>query len=104
MKSPAIAKPNGSQKVRVNLAPKKSLYIAVRQRDDAGNWSALSRFKVKPFKSFNLKKQKKICRKKFKTRGKRGAAKRKAKKKQKNCIRKAVKKSKKINKKNTQRS
>ncbi|MBN8868520.1 MAG: hypothetical protein J0H66_01405 [Solirubrobacterales bacterium] len=104
LKSPKIAKPGGNQKVRVKLAPKKSLYIAVRQQDADGNWSSLSRFKVKPFKKFNLKKQKKICRKKFKTRGKHGAAKRKAKKKQKNCIKKAVKKSKKIKKKNTQRS
>ena len=104
MKAPKIAKPNGQQKLRLKLAPKKSLYIAVRQRDANGNWSSLSRFKVKPFKSFNLKKQKRICRKKFKTRGKRGAAKRKAVKNRKSCIRKAVKKSKKIKKLNTQRS
>lgn len=94
IKAPKIANPNGSQKVRVKLAPKKSLYIAVRSRDADGNWSALSTFRIKPFKSFNLKKQKRICRKKF--RGKPA--------KRKRCIRKAVKKSKKIRKKNTQKS
>jgi len=97
IKAPKIAKPNGKQKIRVKLGPKKKLFIAVRSRDADGNWSALSRFKIKPFKSFNLKKQKRICRKKFRGRGK--AAKRKRK-----CIRKAVKKSKRIKKKNTQKS
>ena len=94
IKSPKIAKPNGQQKVRVNLAAKKSLYIAVRQQDADGNWSSLSRFKIKPFKSYNLKKQKRICRNKF--RGKPA--------KRNKCIRKAEKKSKQIKKQNTQKS
>jgi hypothetical protein len=92
VKSPAIAKPNGQQKVNLKLAPNKSLYVAVRQQDADGNWSSLSRFKIKPFKSYNLKKQKKICRKKF-----RGS-------KRKQCIRKAEKKAKAVAKQNTQRS
>ena len=92
VKSPAIAKPNGQQKVNLKLAPNKSLYVAVRQQDADGNWSSLSRFKIKPFKSYNLKKQKKICRKKF-----RGS-------KRKQCIRKAEKKAKQIAKQNTQKS
>ena len=104
IKLPQIAKPNGQQKVNLKIAPKKSLYIAVRQRDADGNWSALSRFKIRPFKSFNLKKQKRICRKKFRTRGKHGSAKRRAKKNQQSCIRRAVKKSKKIKQQNTQKS
>ena len=104
LKSPAIAKPNGQQKVRINLGAKKSIYIAVRQRDADGNWSSLSRFKVKPFKTYNLKKQKRICRKKFNPRGKRGAAKRKATKNRKSCIKKATKKSKQVKKQNVQRS
>jgi len=94
IKSPAIAKPNGQQKVNVKLAPNKSLYVAVRQQDADGNWSSLSRFKVKPFKSYNLKKQKKVCRKKFSGN----------KSKQKKCIRKAEKKAKAVAKQNTQKS
>ncbi|HMT04728.1 MAG TPA: hypothetical protein PKD76_04195 [Solirubrobacterales bacterium] len=104
IKAPKIANPNGKQKVRLKLAPKKTIYIAVRQQDANGNWSALSSFKVKTFKKFNLKKQKRICRKKFNPRGKKGKARRKAVKNRKKCVRRAVKKSKKIKKMNTQKS
>lgn len=104
VKSPAIAKPNGQQKVNLKLSANKSIYVAVRQRDADGNWSSLSRFKVKPFKSYNLAKQKRICRKKFNPAGKSGAARKRAANKQKSCIDKAVKKSKQVKKQNTQKS
>jgi len=104
LKSPTIAKPNGQQTVNVKLAPKKSLYIAVRQKDGDGNWSSLSRFKIKPFKSYNLKKQKRLCRSKFNPGGKQGAARRRAVKRRSSCIREAEKKAKQISRQNEQRS
>lgn len=104
VKSPPIARPNGKQRVRVKLGPRKKLHIAVRQQDAEGNWSPLSRFRVKPHRRFNLKRQKRICRRKFRPAGKHGAARRRAATNRKRCIRKAVKKSKRIGKKNTQRS
>ncbi len=88
----------------MKLAPKKSLYIAVRQKDGDGNWSSLSRFRIKPFKSYNLKKQKRLCRSRFNPRGKQGAARRKAVKRRSSCIREAEKKAKRISRQNEQRS
>lgn len=112
--SPKIADPKSQQKIRVKLAPKRSLYIAVRQQDAAGNWSALSRFRIRPHRQFNVRKQRRICRKKFRAKVKRSArvkvnrkrraVRRKAKVNRNRCIRRANRKAKRINRLNIQRS
>ena len=46
VRAPKPAAPNRSQSVKVRLPGSRKIYVAVRSRDRAGNWSALSRIAV----------------------------------------------------------
>lgn len=127
MRPPAIAEPGGQQSVRVKLPPRVSLHVAVRQRDAAGNWSPLSKFRIRPYRAFNLRAHRRVCQRKSRVRirranamvrraAKRGPAwrrkavrlrarvKRRAVRQRNRCVRRAVKKSRRINHVNIQRS
>ncbi len=46
VRAPKPASPNRKQTIRIRVPWKKKLYIAIRTRDRAGNWSTLSRKKI----------------------------------------------------------
>ena len=48
VQAPKPAAPNRSQTLKIRLSGRKTVYVAVRSRDRAGNWSALSRTAVRP--------------------------------------------------------
>jgi hypothetical protein len=50
VKAPKPASAKRSQKVWVKAPPKKKLYVAIRSIDRAGNWSNLSRKKIKKYR------------------------------------------------------
>ncbi|MGA7396348.1 MAG: S8 family serine peptidase [Solirubrobacterales bacterium] len=97
LKAPKILAPNKTQKIKLSANTKKKFFFAIRAQDSAGNWSQLSKNKVKPFKvNYKLiKKKKKVCKKKFKASKKKAKGNKKkikrAKKQQSTCIRKAKK-------------
>lgn len=66
-KSPRIANPGKVQKVALRVAPKRKLFVAIRSRDRAGNWSQLTRFTVKKFnRKAAVRKKIRKCKKRFK--------------------------------------
>ncbi len=50
LRAPKPARPNRKQRIRVRVPKKKKLFIAIRSKDRAGNWSTLSRQKVKKYR------------------------------------------------------
>ena len=94
VKAPKPARADRKQSIGLKVAKKKKLHLAVRSRDAAGNWSALTRFKVGKYRKSTGQKIK-ACKKTYRRQQKRHRGNRKAlkrdRKQKKNCIRKARK-------------
>lgn len=92
--APKPAKPGREQSVRVKVAKKKKLHMAIRSRDASGNWSSLSRLKVGRYRKTTRQKIK-SCRQTYRKHRKRHRGNRKAlrrdRKQKTKCIRKARK-------------
>lgn len=76
LKAPRPAAPGRDQRVRIRVGRKRTVRVAIRSRDAAGNWSQLTRVKVG---RYNPKPAIRKCRKKF----------RRSPKQRRKCIRRA---------------
>lgn len=69
LKAPRAARPGQIQKLAFRLPAKRQTIISIRSRDAAGNWSSLSRVRVKPYRrTFSFKQRVRKCQVTFKRR------------------------------------